>query len=100
MDLRKLLQQIDAETALAFVGAARHVLDALMLEMARIEEAQTPEPRDYEQAELSRATPAGGWLSHAELRKTTQELTEAIAAEKWADGVVCAIQLLSRFAGA
>jgi hypothetical protein len=99
MDLRRLLQQIDAETARAFVGAARHVLDALLLEAARAEEMQTPGPRDYENAELSRATPAGGWLSHAELRKTTQEMTEAIAAEKWVDGVAFAIQLLSRFAG-
>jgi hypothetical protein len=99
MDLRKLLQNIDAETARAFVSAARYVLDALLLEAARAEETHTPGARDYENAKLSRATPAGGWLSHEELRKTTQEMNEAIAAEKWADGVVFAIRLLTSFGG-
>ena len=99
MDLRKLLEQIDAETARAFVGAARRVLDALLLEAARAEETVTPTARDYECAALSREAPAGGWLSHEELRETTRELAEAMAAEKWADGVACAIRLLTRFAG-
>ena len=98
MDLRKLLRHIDADTARAFVSATGHVLDALLLEAARAEQTQTPPPRDYESATPSRATPPGGWLSHEELRHTTQKMAEALAAEKWADGVAFAIQLLTRFA--
>jgi len=99
MDLRSLLQQIDAETARAFIGAARHVLDALLLETARAAEESTPAERDYESAALPRGTPPGGWLSHAELRRTTRAIAEAVAAEKWVEGMACTIQLLSRFAG-
>ena len=99
MDLRKLLQNVDAETARAFVTAARRVIDALLLEAARAKETRTPEVRDYEDATLPRTAPAGGWLSHEELRQTTQKMAEAVAAEKWADGVAFAIQLLTRFAG-
>ena len=91
--------RIDGETARAFVTAARHVIDALLFEAARVEETRTPEVRDYENVGLSRATPAGGWLSHEELRQTTQKMAEAVAAEKWADGVAFAIQLLARLAG-
>jgi hypothetical protein len=99
MDLRKLLQNVDGETARAFVSAASHVIDALLFEAARVQELETPGARDYESATLSRAAPAGGWLSHEELRQTTQKMSEAIAAEKWADGVAFAIGLLTRFAG-
>ena len=97
MELTKLVRAIDAETARAFVTAARHVIDAMLLEGARLEEARTPPRRDYESATLSREAPPGGWLSHAELRQTTQKISEAIAAEKWSDGVMFTIRLLARF---
>jgi hypothetical protein len=99
VNLKSLLEHIDAETARAFVSATRHVIDALLLEAARVEETRTPGTRDYDSASLSRTAPAGGWLSHAELRKTTQAMSEAIAAEKWADGVTFAIQLLAQLVG-
>jgi hypothetical protein len=98
MDLQKLLQNIDADTARAFVSAASHVIDALLFETARVGETFTPATRDYENATLPRTTPAGGWISHEELRQTTQRIAEAIAAEKWADGVALAIQVLTRCA--
>ncbi len=59
----------------------------------------TANPRDYEQAALPRSAPAYSWLSHEELRSTTQKMAEAIATEKWADGVTFAIGLLTRIAG-
>jgi hypothetical protein len=98
MDLQTLARNIDAETARAFVSAVGHVIDALLLEAARAGETVTPEKRDYDSATLSRATPPTGWLSHEELRQTTQEMSEAIAAEKWADGVRLAIGMLTRLA--
>jgi len=94
--LTKLANAIDAQTAQAFVTAARHVIDALLIEAARVDQTCTPEPRDYESATLSRAAPPGGWLSHAEMRETAQRLGEAIAAEKWTDGVVLALRLLAQ----
>lgn len=99
LDLQSLLKNVDAETARAFVGAAGHVIDALLLELARVEQTVTPETRDYDGAALPRSTPATGWLSHEELRQTAQRMSEAIAAEKWVDGVTLAISLLARLAG-
>lgn len=100
MDVRKLAEAIDARTARAFVTAARHVIDALLIEAARVEQTQAPPERDYGAAGLSREGPPGGWISHEELRRTTQRLSEAMAAEKWTDGVVFAIRLISMVGGA
>ncbi len=99
MRIDELLKAIDAETARAFVQAARSVIDAMLIEAARIEETQTPAVIDYEHAALSREAPAGGWISHAELRRTTQQMAEAMAAEKWVDGMLAAIRLLRVIGG-
>lgn len=93
MDLKKLAEAINAETAQAFVHAARNVVDAMLIEAVRVEQTQTPGKRDYDSAELSRSTPGGGWLSHGDLRDATQKMAEAIATEKWTDGVTFAIKL-------
>jgi len=95
MDLMKLMRAIDAETARAFVVAGRHVIDAMLIEAARVEQARTPRVRDYASAALPREAPPGGWLSHDELRRTAQQLGEAIAAEKWVEGVTCTIRCLA-----
>ncbi len=99
MDMRSVLASIDAQTAQAFVTAARHVIDALLIEGERVQQTQTPAARDYSQAELSRATPAGGWLSHEELRDVARRMAEAVAAEKWTDGFVAALELLAVVGG-
>lgn len=99
MDVQTLVRNIDAQTARAFVEAARHVIDALLIEAERVGQTQTPDVTDYEHASLSRETPAGGWLSHAELRDTARRLSEAVAAEKWIDGLTCALKLLSALGG-
>ena len=95
MQLETLISRIDAETARAFVTAARHIIDALLIEAQRIRKTQTPAVRDYSSAELSREAPAGGWLSHDELRGSAQQMAEAIAAEKWLDGALFAIRALA-----
>lgn len=99
MQIGELLKAVDAETARAFVQAARNVIDAMLIEAARIEETQTPGAVDYENATLSREAPAGGWISHAELRRATQEMSEALAAEKWVDGMLAAMRLLRVIGG-
>ncbi len=99
LDLESLARRIDAGTAQAFVRAARHVLDALMVDAERVRAVQTPPPRDYDAVELPRGTPAGGWLGHEELRATAVQLAEAIAAEKWTDGLVFALRLLGGLGG-
>lgn len=99
MDLRTLVQNIDAATARAFVQAGRHVIDALLIEAQRVRAVQTPAPRDYNAAELPRETPAGGWLGHDELKATARELAEALAAERWVDGVLLTIRALSFVGG-
>jgi hypothetical protein len=86
---------LDARTAQAFVTAARHVIDAMLIEGQRVRQTQTPAAVDYGSAELSREAAPGGWMAHEELRGTVQKLGEAIAAEKWTDGVLFAIKALS-----
>jgi hypothetical protein len=99
MDWQTLLKSIDLETARAFVTAARRVIDALLIEGERLREAQSPAARDYNAAELSRAGPPGGWLSHEELRESVRQMAEAIAAEKWVDGVVTTVKVLTLLGG-
>jgi len=99
MDWATLLRQIDAGTARAFVAAARHVIDALLIEAERVQQTQTPAARDYNAAELSREAPAGGWLSHAELREAARRMSEALATEKWVDGFVAAVKLMAALGG-
>lgn len=95
MDLERVLRSIDAETARAFVVASRHVIDALMIEAARIQQTKAPIVVDYESATLRRDAPGGGWIGDDELRATTQRMSEAIAAERWIDGALFAIRALS-----
>jgi len=99
MDIIELVKRVDAGTARAFVTAARHVIDALLIEAQRVRQAQPPEPRDYSQAELLRAAPAGGWLSHDELQETARRLGEAIALERWVDGLALSLRLLGGLGG-
>ncbi len=99
MNWESLLQSINPETARAFVAAARHLIDALLIEAERVEQAATPAPRDYPQAGLPRSTPGGGWITHSELRETARRLAEAVAAEKWVEGVAAAIKLLAVVGG-
>lgn len=94
MDLLTLADHIDARTARAFVSAARHVIDAMLIEGERTRQASTPAPRDYASAVLDRSAPGGGWISPSELRSAAQRLSEAVAAEKWTEGFVVAMQLL------
>ncbi len=94
MDWQTVVQRIDPAAAQAFVRAARTVIDALLIESERVRQMQTPVARDYQTAELSREAPAGGWLGHEELRAAAQRMAEAIAAEKWLDGLAFALQAL------
>ena len=99
MDLLNLAKNIDAETARAFVTAARHVIDAMLIEGQRVQQTQTPGVQDYNAARLPRTAPAGGWISHEEVRETARRMSEAIAAEKWTDGFIAALQILSAMGG-
>jgi hypothetical protein len=94
MDVSSIVRSIDQDTARALVMAARRVIDALLIEGERIRQTQTPAPHDYNAAGLPRATAGGGWLSHEELRDTARRMAEAIAAEKWTDGLITALKLL------
>ncbi len=99
MDWSTLVRAINADTARAFVTAARHVIDALLIEGERVRRMHTPGPRDYARADLPRDTPAGGWLDDAELRDVTRRLSEALAAERWTDGLLCAIRVFALIGG-
>lgn len=99
MDFRTIVNQLDAATARAFVQATRNVIDALMIEGARVRAAQGPQERDYENAEFSREAPAGGWMASDELRSTAQRMSEAIAMEKWTEGFMFAVRVVSMLGG-
>jgi hypothetical protein len=99
MDLRTIAGQLDVATVRSFVNAARHVIDAMLIESQRVQSAQTPGAKDYNAAGLSREAPPGGWISHDELRRTSQQMSEAIAAEKWSEGFLFAVQILAAAGG-
>lgn len=99
MDLLTLARTIDAPTARAFVSAARHLFDALLIEAERVKPARTPAARDYDGPALARTTPAGGWLTHDELRDTARRLAEAVAAERWTDGLLAALTFIAGLGG-
>lgn len=99
MDFLQAMQHLDAAKARAFVEGARHVIDALLIEAERVEALRTPAPRDYMSAALDRTAPAGGWLGVSELRRTTQALSEAVAAERWLDGVLVTLRFLRGMGG-
>ena len=99
MEFRTIVQQLNPATARAFVQATRNVIDALMIEGARVREARGPAPRDYEQAEFSRTAPPGGWIAPEELRGVVQKMNEAIALEKWTEGFFFAVRAMSILGG-
>jgi hypothetical protein len=99
MDWRTVIQNIDAGTARAFVSAARHLIDALLIEAERSRATQTPAARDYESATLARTAPPDGWLSPDALRATAQRMSEALTAEKWMDGFLAALKALGALGG-
>ncbi|MBI5863269.1 MAG: hypothetical protein HZB38_01905 [Planctomycetes bacterium] len=78
--MKQAAQAVDGRTARAFVSAARHFIDALLIEGQRVASTATP--------------PAGGWLSSEELRGATQRMSEAIAAERWVDGALAVVRVL------
>lgn len=97
MSASQWLANLEPATISAFVRAARHVIDALLIEGQRIQSAGTPPPpRDYATADLDRSTPTGGWLTPDDLRNGAQRLAEAVAAEKWIEGFKLAVMLLSQ----
>ncbi len=100
MTITDVVKRIDLDAARAFVHAARNVIDALLIEAEQVREVQTPVGRDYNQAGLPRDTAPGGWLSQEEIRRTAQQLAEAVAAEKWCDGVLFTLRLLQMLGGA
>ncbi|MBL8878140.1 MAG: hypothetical protein JNG88_03380 [Phycisphaerales bacterium] len=100
MDFETMVRQLNPATARAFVQATRNVIDALMIEGARVREVQGPQSRDYEHAGLSRETPPGGWIASEELRSTAQRMNEAISLEKWTEGFIFAVRLMSMLGAA
>ena len=95
MSLQQILNSIDVNVAREFVKAAKKVIDAMLLETARATTEPPPGVKNYDTAGFSREAPAGGWISDGELRRTTQLMSEAIAAEKWTDGVLLAVRVLA-----
>ena len=98
MELKQLIGAIDARTAQSFVSATRRLLEVLLVEGQRVSAAQVPGKRDYNTTEIDRGGPASGWLSRDELRAASTEMAEAIAAEKWTEGVMVALRAV-KFVG-
>lgn len=59
-----------------------------------------PTPVDYAHAEITVGVPPGGWLSVEEFRDASRRMTEAIAAEKWVEGFITAVQIMIMIGGA
>lgn len=94
MTIEQIASRIDAGSAQAFVRAARHVIDAMMIEANHVQQTQTPGQTDYANVGLTREAPAGGWISRSEIHAAQQQMTEAISAEKWVEGFAAAVRVL------
>lgn len=77
-----------------FVHAVRNVVDAMLIQAPPPRPAPPPGMRDYNAAPLVNGAPDGGWIDVSELQITSQRMNEAIAAERWVDGFVAAVELL------
>jgi hypothetical protein len=99
MDWSKVLERLDPAAVTEFVRAGRLVVQAALYESERVRATHTPGAVDYNHGELSRSAPAGGWLSQDELRAEVTKLSEAIAAEKWTDGMLVMLRLLRGLGG-
>lgn len=83
----------------AVVHAVRDVIDTLADN--RSSYANTaPQGTEYDTADHDASAPVGGWLSVDELRERSRQMTEAIAAEKFVQGFLMAVQLMAMFGGA
>lgn len=94
MNLEAIAKRIDADSARAFVHAARNLVNAVMVEVARQKDVSGPTPRDYRSAGLSSEPAPGGWISRGELDRACQQMSEAMAAEKWVEGVMAAVRAI------
>jgi hypothetical protein len=99
MDWSKLMERMDPAVVTQFVRAGRHVIQAMLYESERMRATQTPGEVDYNEAALARAAPERGWLTHDELRTGAMKLDEAVAAERWLDGMRLTLGLLRGLGG-
>lgn len=96
MTLQESLKQIDLQVVKDFVLAVHKMISSLMVQPhASGGAAAPPGDTDYGSADLSGATPDGGWISNDELKATQQKMTEAIKTESWIDGALFAVKLMS-----
>lgn len=98
--IEDLLKDVNLVIVKRFLFAVESLVNALLLAEELPREARMPQEHDYTKATLPREAPPLGWLSHDQLRESARQMGEAISAEKWTDGFVAAIRLISLFTGA
>lgn len=94
MQVAKVAEKLDADVLKQFVVGVQKVIEALLIEQEHVGSQPGPVPVDYNTAGLPRAEPPGGWIGTGELRAASQKMSEAIAAEKWVEGFVFAVQAM------
>ncbi len=85
---------LSLEQARQFVLTVQRWIELGLLPPTKVGAGPVPGRVDYGTAKIGSVAPAGGWLSDAEVKSAAQGMTEAIAAEKWFDGVKFAVQLV------
>lgn len=98
MDLNKLKDiaaRLDEGTVQSLVHAVRLVVDAAVHEAEAVAQTQTPPPINYATADHDHGSPPGGWQTTQELRHAARQMTAAVAAEQWVDGVVAAFRVMA-----
>ena len=99
-DLSKIklfTDQLDPATIKSFLVAAKNVADQLVVQVKQAKSTSTPGPTNYldPNGGLDRSAPEGGWLTPETLQNYSQRMTEALTAEKWEEGFVACLALLS-----
>ena len=95
--LNAILPKLTPQVMQNFVHAARTFIDSVAVEAAAVAAKETPGATDYRTANHDRSPPTGGWIDFDEVRQKSKQMTEAIAAEKFADGVITTLQALALF---
>lgn len=88
------------ESLKEFVLAFKAMLDRGLIPTVPVKPEVEPPLHEYGGKGLTKNAPASGWISESELAGRVQLMTEAIAAEKWEEGFLFAVQIIMLFGGA
>lgn len=100
MNLVQIASKLSPETIKQVVAAVFAAVDAAQVESSKRIESGPGHAKDYDAIEPNREGPPGGWIDDAEIRNTCKAMSEAISLEKYVEGFIMAVRIMSMIKGA